>query len=159
MSQTPPPPRSPMERQGALIQDLVRVLLSSLDLPDSWARVGAAFIPHGEGWAGRLVITDRVGTPGGGDTAFAADSRITLLLDALQQAAAEQRQAFLSFQLEAVRSAEDPERIRLETDMNYDRDPGSFGDLGGVDAAYARRLAAQVGKDQLPGWVQELLGA
>ena len=158
MTQTPPPPSAPMQRQGALIQDLAGVLLSSLDLTESWAAVGAAFIPHGEEWAGRLVITDRDGTTSGGDATFATDSQIALLLDALQQAAAEQQQAFVSFRMEAGRTEEEPERIRLETDMNYDRDPGSFDGLGRVDAAYARLLASRVGEDRLPGWVRELLG-
>ncbi|MGO3209157.1 MULTISPECIES: hypothetical protein [unclassified Brachybacterium] len=157
MTQTPPPSDSPMARQGALVQDLAGVLLSSLELSEDWAAVAAAFIPHGEEWAGRLVITDRDGTTGGGDAAFATDSQITLLLDALQQAAAEQEQAFVSLRLEASRSPQEPERIRLETDMNYDRDPGSFDGRGGIDTAYAHLLAARVGEGRLPSWVRELL--
>ena len=60
--------------------------------------------------------------------------------------------------MEAGRSEEEPERIRLETDMNYDRDPGSFDGLGRIDAAYAHLLASRVGEDRLPAWVRELLG-
>lgn len=157
MTQTPPLPSAPMERQGALVQDLVGVLLSSLELSEDWAAVGAAFIPHGEEWAGRLVITERDGTTGGGDATFATDSQITLLLDALQQSAAEQEQAFVSLRLEASRSPQDPDRIRLDTDLNYDRDPGSFDGLGAIDAAYAHLLAARVGEDRLPAWVRALL--
>lgn len=157
MTQTPPPPSAPMERQGALVQDLVGALLSSLELSEDWAAVGAAFIPHGEEWAGRLVITERDGTTGGGDATFASDSQITLLLDALQHSAAEQEQAFVSLRLEASRSPEEPDRIRLDTDLNYDRDPGSFDGLGAIDAAYAHLLAARVGEDRLPAWVRSLL--
>lgn len=157
MTENPPPPRSPMERQGALIQELAGVLLDALDLPDDWASVGAAFLPHGEGWAARLVITGRDGATSGGDAPFAEDSQITTLLNALQQASAEQREAFASLRLTASRSIEEPERIRLGTDVNYDRDPGSFDGLGGIDAHYARRLADRVGAQRLPGWMQELL--
>lgn len=158
MTQTPPPADSPMERQDALIQDLAGVLLSSLELTDSWAGVGAAFIPHGEEWAGRIVITDRDGTPGGGDATFAADSQITLLLDALQQATADQQEAFVSFRMDASRTAEEPDRVELSVEFVYDQDPGSFDGLGQVDAAYARLLAARVGADRLPDWVRGLLG-
>lgn len=157
MTQNPPPAASPMERQGVLIQQLAGALLSSLDLPDTWAGVGAAFIPHGEEWAGRIVITDRDGTASGGDATFATDSQITLLLDALQQATAEQKHAFVSFRMDASRTAEEPSRVRLETDFVYDQDPGSFDGLGAVDAAYAHLLAARVGADRLPDWVRGLL--
>ena len=62
--------------------------------------------------------------------------------------------------MEAGRSEEEPERVRLETDMNYYRDPGSFDGLGvGIDAAYAHLLASRVGEDRLPAWVKgKLLG-
>ncbi|PMC74872.1 MULTISPECIES: hypothetical protein [unclassified Brachybacterium] len=153
----PAPGPSPMERQGELLRDLATVLLSSLDLTESWAGVGAAFIPHAEEWAGRIVITDRDGTASGGDATFATDSQITLLLDALQQATAEQEQAFVSVRLDFRRPAEDPDRIALSTDFTYDEDPGSFDGLGGIDRAYAYQLASRVGADRVPAWVREML--
>lgn len=157
MTQNPPPPRSPMEQQGALLQDLTATLLGSLTLPETWAMVVAAFLPHGEEWAGRIVITDRDGTASGGDTIFASDSQPTQLLDALQQATAAQGEACVSARLEISRAHEEPERVSLGTELNYDRDPGSFDGLGGIDAAYAKQLAARVGEDRLPRWVRELL--
>lgn len=157
MTQTPP--RSPMEQQGELLQDLAEVLLSSLELTESWAAVGAAFLPHGEQWAGRLVVTDRDGTASGGDAVFARDSQVTALLNALQLVTAEQAEAFLSCRLEVTRSTAESERIRLGSDLNYDRDPGSFDGVGGVDADYARSLADRVGPERLPAWVRELLDA
>lgn len=157
MTENPPPPRSPMERQGALLQELAGVLLDALDLPDDWASVGAAFLPHSEGWAARLVITGRDGATSGGDAPFAEDSQITTLLNALQQASAEQREAFASLRLTASRSIEEPERIRLGTDVNYDRDPGSFDGVGGVDQQVARRFVERFGADAAPAWMRDLL--
>lgn len=154
MTQTPH--RSPMERQGELLQDLAGVLLASLDLDEGWVAVGAAFLPHGEGWAGRLVVTDREGTASGGDAAFAKESQVTTLLDALQRVSAEQSQAFVSCRLEIGRSVEEPERISLRSELEHDRDPGSLDGLGGVDAEYARRLVERVGGDRVPAWVREL---
>ena len=147
---------SPMERQGALTRDLATVLLSSLDLTEQWRHVGAAFLPHGEEWAGRFVITDRDGTSRGGDSVFAVDSQVTLLLDALQHCTAEQRQAFVSLRLDATRPPEDPDRIALGADLVYDHDPGDLDGLGGIDAGYARALVGRVGADRVPDWVREL---
>ncbi|HEX7351097.1 hypothetical protein [Brachybacterium sp.] len=190
MTQTPPPPRSPMEQQGELLQDLAGVLLASLELPEDWARLGAAFLPHGDRWAGRFVISTRGGAgcgddaggdaeagsaagaaraaaesavadgaARGGDAVFGPESRVTALLDALQQVTAEQSQACVSCRLQITRTSAEPGRIAVSGDLNYDRDPGSFDGVGGVDADYARRLAVRVGTDRLPGWVRDLLPA
>lgn len=148
---------SPMERQGALIQDLARVLLTSVDLTEEWSQLSAAFLPDGEGWAGRIVVTDLDGSASGGDAPFAPDSQVSLLLDALQQAAAEQSQPFVSLRLDARRTGEDRDRIALEADVEHDRDPGSFDGLGGVDATVARRFADRFGADALPDWMRQLL--
>lgn len=150
-----PPPQTPMERQGALTRDLAAVLLGALELDEQWQHVGAAFLPHGEEWAGRIVVTDRDGASRGGDSVFAVDSQITLLLDALQHCAAEQRQAFVSLRLDASRPPEDPDRIRLGADLEYDRDPGDLDGIGGIDADYARALVGRVGAERVPAWVRE----
>lgn len=155
MTQTPP--RSPMEQQGEILQDLARTLLGSLELPGTWAAVTAAFLPHGAQWAGRILITDRDGATSGGDAVFASDSAVTALLDALQEVTAAQSEAVISCRVEATRSGEEPDRIALGSTLNYDRDPGSFDGLGGVDADYARALAERVGPDRLPAWVRALL--
>lgn len=146
---------SPLERQGDLTRDLATVLLTSLELTESWERVAAAFLPAEDGWAGRIVITDRDGTTGGGDAPFGPDSQITLLLDALQQATAEQAQPVLSLRLDLERPATDPDRVALSTDLNHDEDPGSFDGLGGIDAQVAARLVERFGAGSLPAWLQE----
>lgn len=150
---------SPMERQGALLQDLASVLLTSVDLTEQWHSLTAAFIPDGQAWAGRIVVTDVDSSTSGGDARFDTDSQVSLLLDALQQAAAEQRQPFVSLRLDAERTGEDRNRIALGSDLNYDTDPGSFDGVGGVDQEVAARLADRFGRDSLPAWVQELLTA
>lgn len=147
---------SPMERQGALVQELGTVLLASLDPPADWRHVGAAFLPHGTAWAGRFVITaadDAV--PGGGDAPFAEGSRIASLLDELQSVSAEEGAPLLSLRLDLSRP--EPERIALGSTLNRDRDPGDLDGLGGVDAQVAQRLAERFGLESLPGWVRDLL--
>lgn len=108
------------DRQDALVQDLAGVVLSSLDLAETWAAVSATFRPHGEGWAGRVVITDRDGSAGGGDATFAADSQTSLLLDALRRSAGEEEGAVVCFRMDASRTEQQPERIRLETEFVRD---------------------------------------
>lgn len=181
---------SAMERQGALLQDLARVLLTSVDLTEQWQKLTAAFIPDGEGWAGRIVVTDLDGSSSGGDARFATDSQVTLLLDAMQQASAEHTSAqhaaaqqasapagseqasapagseqasapaggpFVSLRLDAERTGEDRDRIALASDLNYDRDPGSFDGVGGVDQQVARRFVERFGADAAPAWMRDLL--
>ncbi|MCT1384474.1 hypothetical protein M4D54_02330 [Brachybacterium sp. p3-SID1565] len=148
---------SPMERQGELLQDLARVMLTSVDLTEQWQQLTVAFIPDGEAWAGRIVVTDADGSSSGGDARFGTDSQVSLLLDALQQAAADQRQPFVSLRLDAERTGEDRSRIALGSKLNYDTDPGSFDGLGGVDEQVARHMAERFGDDRLPAWVQEKL--
>lgn len=169
---------SPMERQGALLQDLARVLLTSVDLTEQWQKLTAAFIPDGEGWAGRIVVTDLDGASSGGDARFATDSQITLLLDAMQKASAEHASAqhaaaragtepapapaggpFVSLRLDAERTGEDRDRIALSSDLNYDRDPGSFDGVGGIDQEVAQRFVERFGADATPAWMRELLPA
>lgn len=157
MTQPPQDELSPLEKQGALIQDLGRALLPSLDLAESWSQVRADFIPDGQGWAGRIVITDLDGTVGGGDARFAADSQITLLLDGLQQATAEQGQPMLSVRLDAERTGENRDRIALDSTMNDDQDPGSFDGIGGIDAEVARRFTERFGAEAAPPWMRALL--
>lgn len=157
MTQPPQDELSPTEKQGALIQDLGRALLPSLDLVESWSQVSAAFIPDGQGWAGRIVVTDLDGSTSGGDDRFAADSQITLLLDGLQQATAEQQQPMLSLRLDAERDGADRDRIALDSIMNYDQDPGSFDGVGGIDAEVARRFADRFGAGAAPPWMRALL--
>lgn len=111
------------DRRDALVQDLAGVVLSSLDLAETWAAVAAVFTPHGEGWAGRMVITDRDGTVGRDQYTFAADTQTALLLDALRTAAAEDPDRSC-FRMDATRSPQQPERIRLETAFVRDQDPG-----------------------------------
>lgn len=162
---------SAMERQGQLLQDLARVLLTSVDLTEQWQKLTAAFIPDGEGWAGRIVVTDLDGSTNGGDARFATDSQVTLLLDAMQQASAEQAAAragseqaspqvggpFVSLRLDAERTGEDRARIALSSDLNYDRDPGSFDGVGGVDAQVAQRFVDRFGADAAPACMRDLL--
>ncbi|WP_422116398.1 hypothetical protein [Brachybacterium sp. UNK5269] len=111
------------DRQDALVQDLAGVVLSSLDLAETWAAVAAVFTPHGEGWAGRMVITDRDGTVGRDQCTVAADTQTALLLDALRTAAAEDPDR-PCFRMDATRSPQQPERIRLETAFVRDQGPG-----------------------------------
>lgn len=120
------------DRQDALVQDLAGVVLSSLDLAETWAAVSATFSPHGQGWAGRVVITDRDDSVRGSDAAFAADSQTSLLLDALRRTAGEEEGAVLSFRMDASRTEQQPERIRLETEFVHAQDPGSLDGPGGA---------------------------
>lgn len=160
MTSIPADPSGPsaMERQGALLQDLARLALDTIEWPETWGRAAIAFIPDGEGWAGRVTIEPEEGSALTADARFAADSQFTLLLDALQHATAEQSEAFVSLVLRIERSAEDPSAISLGTDLNYDRDPGSFDGVGGVDRAVARRMARQLGAERIPQWVRDLQG-
>lgn len=146
-----------MERQGLLLQDLARVLLTSVDLTEQWDRLTAAFLPDGDGWAGRIVVVDLDGSSSGGDAPFAPDTQVALLLDALQEAAAQQRQPFVSLRLDAERTGEDRDRIALGSDLNYDTDPGSFDGLGGVTTQVARRWEERFGAASLPAFVRALL--
>lgn len=146
---------SPMERQGALIQDLAREVLVSANLSETWRTLTMAFIPHGTGWVGRVVVKDADGSALGGDTQFGDDAQITLLIDALQQASAEQSQAFVSLRIDAQRREEDSDRIAISSQMNHDRDPGDFDGVGGVDALVAQRWIERYGAERVPTWVGE----
>jgi hypothetical protein len=160
MTSTPADPTGPsaMERQGALLQDLARLALDTIDWPAAWDRAAIAFIPDGEGWAGRVTIEPPEGDALTADARFAADSQFTLLLDGLQQATAEQSEAFVSLLLKIGRNPADPSAISLGTEFNYDLDPGSFDGVGGVDRAVAQRMADRLGAGRIPQWVRDLLG-
>ncbi|MDO5661735.1 MAG: hypothetical protein Q4G40_03485 [Brachybacterium sp.] len=157
MSDRNPGPATPAERQGALTEDLARVLLASVELPDRWRRLSCGFIPDGEGWAGRIVVIDAAGPPSGGDARFGTDSQISLLMDALQQTAADQQRPFVSLRLDIGRSDEDSASVALGAEVNEDQDPGSFDGIGGVDAVAARRFADRFGEDAMPPWMRERL--
>ncbi|PZO58542.1 MAG: hypothetical protein DI635_16375, partial [Pseudoxanthomonas suwonensis] len=57
----------------------------------------------------------------------------------------------------AERTGEDRARIALSSDLNYDRDPGSFDGVGGVDTQVAQRFVDRFGADAAPAWMRERL--
>ncbi|AXK46964.1 hypothetical protein [Brachybacterium saurashtrense] len=146
-----------LEHEGEQLQRLAAALLDAADPGASAVRVAAAFLPHRDTWAARILRTDAAGAHEGGDAVLEAGSRLAEQLDALQEAAAAQSQAFVSCRVVVTRSAEDGQRVSVDCALNHDRDPGSLNGLGGVDAEYARRLAARVGAERMPAWVRALL--
>lgn len=154
--QTGAPIGSPMERQGELIRELAQNLLISAKLTEQWRTVAGAFVADGSAWEVRVLVTDADGTSRGGGVRFADESQFTLLLDALQDACAQQAGPMISIRLDAQRDTENLDRISISSQINYEDDPGAF-DGEGLTPQRARDWLARFAdcRAPLPQWVHD----